>query len=139
MKAIILPEYGAPDVLRFEEVETPVPKQGEVLIKVHNVSVGTTLDIILRQGNYPMKPPLPHVMGTDPVGEIAGLGEDVTNHKIGDRVGAIDLNAWMVINGWAVAYRRYSRDYVLDEQKAKESKKGIWQGHFIMPWSWRGR
>ena len=55
------------------------------------------------------------------------------------RVGAIDLNAWMVINGWAVAYRRYSRDYILDEQKAKESKKGIWQGHFIMPWSWRGR
>ena len=87
MKAIILPEYGAPGVLRFEEVETPVPKQGEVLIKVHNVSVGTTLDIILRQGNYPMKPPLPHIMGTDPVGEIAGLGEGVTNHKIGDRVG----------------------------------------------------
>ena len=55
------------------------------------------------------------------------------------RVGAIDLNAWMVVNGWAVAYRRYSRDYVLDEQKAKESKKGIWQGHFIMPWSWRRR
>ena len=55
------------------------------------------------------------------------------------RVDAIDLNAWMVINGWAVAYRRYSRDYVLDEQKAKESKKGIWQGHFTMPWIWRRR
>ena len=55
------------------------------------------------------------------------------------RVGAIDLNAWMVINGWAVAYRRYSRDYVLDEQKAKEGKKGIWQGHFTMPWIWRRR
>ena len=72
MKAIILPEYGAPDVLRFEEVETPVPKQDEVLIKVHNVSVGTTLDIILRQGNYPMKPPYPMLWVRTQLGRLRG-------------------------------------------------------------------
>ena len=43
----------------------------------------------------------------------------------------------MVENGWAVAYRRYSRDYILDEQDAKASQRGMWSGKFIMPWDWR--
>lgn len=48
-----------------------------------------------------------------------------------------DLNAWMVANGWAVAYRRYSRDYVDEERKARQRGAGIWQGEFVMPWKWR--
>ena len=91
MRAIVLPGYGKPEVLRFEEVTTPKPGPGEVLIRVHNVSVNVTLDIILRKGNYPMKPPLPHVMGIDPVGEIAAVGSGVTNHAPGDRVGVHTL------------------------------------------------
>ena len=85
MKAIVLPGYGNPDVLRFEEVTTPEPGPGEVLIRVHNVSVNVTLDIILRKGSYPMKPPLPHVMGIDPVGEVVGVGSGVviTGQAIG--------------------------------------------------------
>ena len=39
MKAIVLHDYGAPDVLRFEEVATPDPKSGEILIKVNNVTI----------------------------------------------------------------------------------------------------
>ncbi|MDP9196879.1 MAG: thermonuclease family protein [Pseudomonadota bacterium] len=38
------------------------------------------------------------------------------------------MNAWLVRNGWAVAYRQYSQDYVSDEDSAKGAKKGIWQG-----------
>lgn len=91
MKAIILPDYGTPEILRFTEVATPEPGPGEVLIKVHNVSVNVTLDIILRKGNYPMKPPLPHVMGIDPVGEVTALGSGVTEHNPGDRVGVHTL------------------------------------------------
>ena len=91
MKAIVLPEYGSPDVLSFEEVERPEPSAGEVLIGVRNVSVNVTLDLILRQGNYPMKPPLPHVMGIDPVGEIIKVGSGVTRHRRGDRVGVHTL------------------------------------------------
>ena len=91
MKAIVLPGYGKPEVLRFEKVTTPKPGLGEVLIRVHNVSVNVTLDIILRKGNYPRKPPLPHVMGIDPVGEIAAVGSGVTNHAPGDRVGVHTL------------------------------------------------
>jgi endonuclease YncB( thermonuclease family) len=55
------------------------------------------------------------------------------------RAGPIDLNAWMVRNGWAVAYRKYSMDYVRDELYAKAAKKGIWRGGFMMPWNWRKR
>ena len=53
------------------------------------------------------------------------------------RAGPINLNAWMVGNGWAVAYRRYSKDYVRDEDDAKAGRKGMWRGEFMMPWDWR--
>ena len=53
------------------------------------------------------------------------------------RAGQINLNAWMVSNGWAVAYRRYSKDYVRDESDAKAGRKGMWKGEFMMPWDWR--
>ena len=53
------------------------------------------------------------------------------------RAGPIELGAWMVGNGWAVAYRRYSTDYVQDENDAKASRKGMWRGEFMMPWKWR--
>jgi endonuclease YncB( thermonuclease family) len=53
------------------------------------------------------------------------------------RAGPINLNAWMVGNGWAVAYRRYSIDYVRDEDDARKGLKGLWRGEFMMPWEWR--
>ena len=49
----------------------------------------------------------------------------------------INLNKWMVRNGNAVAYKRYSKDYVRDEEYAKENKLGVWEGYFIMPEKWR--
>ena len=49
----------------------------------------------------------------------------------------INLNSWMVSNGYAVAYRKYSRKYVTDEINAKKNKLGIWQGKFEMPWDYR--
>lgn len=52
-------------------------------------------------------------------------------------VGDNDINAWMVANGWALAYRRYSHDYINEEAHASKSKIGIWQGEFIPPWDWR--
>ena len=48
-----------------------------------------------------------------------------------------DLNRWMVANGWAVAYKRYSLDYVADEVGARRSQINIWSGEFEMPWDWR--
>ena len=49
----------------------------------------------------------------------------------------INLNKWMVRNGNAVAYKRYSKDYVRDEAYAKENKLGVWEGSFMMPEKWR--
>ena len=49
----------------------------------------------------------------------------------------INLNSWMVSNGYAVAYRKYSKKYVSDEINAKNNKLGIWQGKFEMPWVYR--
>jgi endonuclease YncB( thermonuclease family) len=51
--------------------------------------------------------------------------------------GAEDLDRWMVANGWAVAYRRYSLDYVADEDTARRKRIHIWSGAFDMPWNWR--
>jgi endonuclease YncB( thermonuclease family) len=51
--------------------------------------------------------------------------------------GSEDLNRWMVEQGWAVAYRRYSMDYVKAEEAAKAAGRGLWSGSFEMPWDWR--
>ncbi len=51
--------------------------------------------------------------------------------------GKINLNRWMVRNGYAVAYRKYSKLYILDENFAKEEKLGLWRGTFIKPEKWR--
>lgn len=49
----------------------------------------------------------------------------------------LNLNSTMVKEGWAIAYRYYSKDYIKDEETARKLKKGIWQGTFIEPYSWR--
>ena len=48
-----------------------------------------------------------------------------------------NLNAWMVKNGYAVAYRKYSKNFVSQEIIAKKNKLGLWQGSFEMPWEYR--
>jgi endonuclease YncB( thermonuclease family) len=48
-----------------------------------------------------------------------------------------DLNAWMVANGWAVSYRRYSKAYVGLEEEAQAAQRGIWAGSFEVPDAWR--
>ena len=86
MKAIVFHEFGPPEVLRLEDVATPTPGPGEVLLKVHAVSVNRTLDLAVRAGEYARRPPLPHVLGVDPCGVVAAVGADVTTRKVGDRV-----------------------------------------------------
>jgi len=51
--------------------------------------------------------------------------------------GKTNLNQWMVRNGFAIAYRRYSKKYLSDEKFAKEKKLGLWQGKFMDPEKWR--
>ena len=48
-----------------------------------------------------------------------------------------DLSGWMVANGWAIAYRKYSMDYIADEERARNQRIGIWAGKFVVPEEWR--
>ena len=53
------------------------------------------------------------------------------------KAGGEDLNAWLVSEGLALAYRRYSTDYIAQEQTAREARRGLWRGEFVKPWQWR--
>ncbi|HWE73360.1 MAG TPA: zinc-binding dehydrogenase [Stellaceae bacterium] len=86
MKAIVIREFGGPEVMRVEEVPTPDPGPGEVLVQVAAVSVNRTLDIIVRNGKYARPVKLPHVLGVDPTGTVVATGPGVKNRKLGDRI-----------------------------------------------------
>src|SRR6266581_4731313 len=72
--------------MKLEEVPTPEPGPGEVLIKVHAVSVNRTLDAVVRAGKYARRVTLPLTPGVDPSGVIVKVGPGVTARKVGDRV-----------------------------------------------------
>lgn len=86
IQAIVIREFGPPEVMKLEEVPTPEPGPGEVLIEVAAVSVNRTLDCIVRAGKYPRPVKLPHILGVDPTGTVVATGDGVTDRKLGDRV-----------------------------------------------------
>jgi len=86
MKAIVMHEFGGPEVLRYEEVETPKVGPDDVLVEVRAVSVNRTLDMVVREKKYVRVPPLPHILGVDPSGVITAVGANVKDRKVGDRV-----------------------------------------------------
>src|SRR4051812_30388971 len=78
LKAIVIREFGPPGVMKLEEVPTPEPGPGEVLIKVHAVSVNRTLDCVVRAGKYARRVSLPLTPGVDPSGIVEKVGPGVT-------------------------------------------------------------
>jgi endonuclease YncB( thermonuclease family) len=52
-------------------------------------------------------------------------------------VNNININQWMVKNGWAIAYRYYSTDYINEERYARENNLGIWKSKFLEPYQYR--
>ena len=85
MKAILVRQFGGPEVLKLEEVPTPKPAAGEVLVRIHAAGVNP-YDTYMRAGTYAVKPPLPYTPGSDGAGVIEAVGEDVKKVKKGDRV-----------------------------------------------------
>jgi NADPH:quinone reductase len=122
MKAIVLREFGGPDVLHLEDLPTPKSDVDEILVKVHSVSVNRTLDCVVRSGKYPVKIQLPHVLGVDPAGEVVGVGEGVTKFKLGDRVAIIS----------AIPCQKCSPCLKGDEANCIDSKRigvDVWGGY----------
>ena len=97
MKAIVCTKWGSPDVLQLKEVEEPVPKDNEVLIKIHATTV-TAGDCEMRGLKFPLgmrllarigfgfRGPRKKIIGQELAGEIESIGKDVKLFKKGDRV-----------------------------------------------------
>ncbi|MDJ0949487.1 MAG: zinc-binding dehydrogenase [Alphaproteobacteria bacterium] len=85
MKAATIRTFGDVDVLNLEQLDVPEPADGEVLVKVLAVGVNY-YDTLVRSGAVNDQLPLPHVMGSDVVGEVAALGAGVDGFEIGQRV-----------------------------------------------------
>ena len=86
MRAMVIHEFGDPEVMRLEDPPAPTPGPGEVLVKVHSVSVNRTLDLQVRQDGGGYGAILPLVLGNDPAGEVAEAGEGVESPQVGQRV-----------------------------------------------------
>ena len=85
MKAIRVHEFGGPEVLKLEEVATPKPSAGEVLVRIHAAGVNP-YDTYMRAGTYAVKPTLPYTPGSDGAGVVEAVGEGVKKVKRDDRV-----------------------------------------------------
>ncbi len=92
MKAIVCSEYGSPDVLQLREIPKPVPKPGEVLVRVHAVSINDW-DLGLLQGvplvtrlMSGLRRPKKQVLGSDVAGRVEVVGDAVQRFRVGDEV-----------------------------------------------------
>src|SRR5256886_8966375 len=80
MKAILVREFGGPEVLKLEEVPTPKPAAGQVLARIHAAGVNP-YDTYMRSGTYAQKPALPYTPGSDGAGVIEAGGEKGKKRK----------------------------------------------------------
>jgi len=85
MKAIVFRQHGAPDVLKYEDAPEPGFRANDVLVRVRACALNH-LDLWVRLGLPNVPIPLPHVPGSDVAGEIAKIGADVTNVRVGQKV-----------------------------------------------------
>jgi len=85
MKAIRAHFFGGPEVLQLEELDDPVPGDGEVVVDVYAAGVNPA-DTYMRNGSYAIVPELPYIPGGDAGGVISAVGVGVEGHSVGDRV-----------------------------------------------------
>jgi len=115
MKAVVCTKYGPPDVLQFKDVTKPIPKDNEVLIKIHATTVNRTDCAILRAEPFFSRfvtgifKPNKLILGTEFAGKIEAVGKNVTSCKVGDKVFGFDDNG----SGSHAQYMTISEDKAL--------------------------
>jgi NADPH2:quinone reductase len=122
VKAIIVNEFGGPDVLGLEEIETPEPTGTQVLVRVHAAGVNP-VDTYIRSGIHAVKPKLPYTPGKDAAGVVEAVGEDVSRFKPGDRVYTAGS-----ISGTYAEYTLCDESHlgILPDKLSFEQGAGIW-------------
>src|SRR5260370_38786083 len=85
MKAVLVREFGGPEVLKLEEIPTPKPASDQVLVRIHAAGVNP-YDTYMRAGTYAIKPPLPYTPGSDAAGVIEAIGNEVKKREPDVRV-----------------------------------------------------
>ena len=86
MRAVLITQPGAPDVLRLGDAVTPDPGPGHVRVRVHATAVNRA-DLLQRRGHYPPPPGWPaDIPGLEYAGEVEALGDEVTRWRVGERV-----------------------------------------------------
>lgn len=124
-KAVRVHETGGPDVLRYEDVETPSPAAGEALVR--HTAIGLNfIDTYFRTGLYPAPAGLPFIPGNEGAGVVEALGEGVTDLAVGDRVAyAAGLGAYAEKRVIPADRLVKIPDGVSDEQAAGMMLKGM--------------
>lgn len=85
MRAVVVRQFGGPDVLRLENAPTPKPGPSDVLVRIKAAGVNP-VETYIRTGTYARLPSLPYIPGSDGAGEVESAGAEVTDFKHGDRV-----------------------------------------------------
>jgi len=85
MKAIVVHEFGPPEVMKLEEFPTPKAGPGQVAVRIHAAGVNP-FDTYMRSGRYAVTPGLPYIPGGEGAGVVHAVGEGVTKWRSGDRV-----------------------------------------------------
>ncbi len=122
MKAIVVREFGEPEVMKLEEVETPTPTGSQVLVKIEAAGVNP-VDTYLRTGIHAHAPGLPYTPGKDGAGVVEAVGDNVSNFKPGDRVYTAGS-----ISGTYAEYSLCSEAHLgkLPDDISFEAGAGIW-------------
>jgi NADPH2:quinone reductase len=108
MRAILVREFGGPDVMKLENVPAPQPGPAEVLVRVHAAGVNP-VEAYVRAGTYARLPTLPYTPGSDGAGEIETVGAEVTDFNQGDRVYIAGDNTSIAGAGTYAEYARCSQ------------------------------
>ncbi len=114
MKAIVYTEYGQPEVLKIKEVEKPIPKDNEILIRIFATAVNSA-DFRLRKAQpwavrlfFGLTKPKKNILGGVLSGEIEALGKNVTKFKVGDQIFWFNRNEFWCLCRVQMSARRWN-------------------------------